>query len=112
MKHDVTIVRRDDRRIISSARRCQRSYIATACRDLEYVSDAARVGRVEHLVVGSYGDIVVTARAGTDRRGFSFIRTKQPESREGLCLNGDERTAVRAQAQLAIVAQIIGHRAL
>src|ERR1043166_2946387 len=112
VKHDVTIIRRDDGRVLPPACRCQRSCIATLCVDLEYVSDATRIGCIENLVIWSYREIVVTARAGTDRSRFRFIRTKQPESRESLCLNGDERTAVRAQTQFAIIAQIISDCAL
>src|SRR6185369_17360696 len=112
MKYDVAIVRRNYGRIISSALRCQRSFIAASCRDFEDVGDAARIGRVENLVVGRDGKIIVTTGAGTDRRRFGFIGTQQPETRKSLRLHGDERAAIRAQTEFAIVAEIARDGAL
>src|SRR5690349_19129058 len=52
VKHDVTIVRRDYGRVISSAGGRQRLWIAARGSDFEDVGDAARIGRVQDLVVG------------------------------------------------------------
>src|SRR6185503_12056841 len=68
VKDNVTIIRRHNRRIISTARGSQRPLIATGCRDLKDVSDAARVRCVENLVVGRDTHIIVAARARSDRR--------------------------------------------
>ena len=73
---------------------------------------SAGIRGVNDPVIRRHAQIVIPARTGGDCSRFRFAFAKQPQSRERLCLYGDKSASVIPQAQLTIIAQIVGDAAL